>query len=292
MNLKKAILFCLILISFGVVACGTEKTEEPILYIGGIPDQNTAVLVRRFDEIANYLSKTMDISVEYKPSLDYSAVVTGFRNGDIHLAWFGGLTGIQARGSVPGSLALAQRPQDENFHSVFIVGNHVDANSLTDLKDLSFTFGSESSTSGHLMPRFFLIEAGVDPKEHFRFPPGFSGSHDRTWKLVEVGAFQSGALNLSVWNKAVTNGDVDQTKVRVLETTPAYYDYNWSARGDLDDKFGNGFILRLQKALLDLHDESQYKDILDAFQTEKFISTENGNYSKIEQIAKELGLLE
>lgn len=292
MNVKRAVLSYLALISVGLMSCGPESIEEPVLYIGGIPDQNTAVLVRRFDEIAHYLSETLDIAVEYKPTLDYSAVVTGFRNGDIHLAWFGGLTGIQARGSVPGSLALAQRPQDENFHSVFIVGDEIGAQSLPDLKRLSFTFGSESSTSGHLMPRFFLIEAGLDPKNDFRFPPGFSGSHDRTWKLVEVGAFQSGALNLSVWNKAVVNGDVDQTKVRVLKTTPAYYDYNWSVRGDMDDKFGKGFIVRLQDALLNVHDNPKYKDILDAFQAERFIPTENANYSKIEEIGKELGLLE
>ena len=237
-------------------ACGSDDATGETLYVGGIPDQDTALLVRRFGSLANYLGERLGVEVEYVPSVDYAAVVTGFKNGDIHLAWYGGLTGVQARNAVPGARAIAQRPRDERFLSVFIVGSGVDAASLADLQGLTFTFGSESSTSGHLMPRHFLLRAGVDPDADFRGLPNFSGSHDKTWKLVESGAYQAGALNEAVWSRAVDEGRVDVGKVRLLQTTEPYYDYNWTVRPDFDDTFGIGFTDRLRETLLSMAEDA------------------------------------
>ncbi|MEE8465943.1 MAG: PhnD/SsuA/transferrin family substrate-binding protein, partial [Dehalococcoidia bacterium] len=149
---------------------------------------------------------------------------------------------------------------------------------------------SESSTSGHIMPRFFLVQAGLDPDSGFRTPPNYSGSHDLTWRLVESGAFDVGVLNEDVWKRAVLDGSVDVSKVRVLATTPPYYDYNWTAASELDERFGTGFTLKVQEALLALSAEDN-KEILDLFSTEQFIATENGNYRAIEAVARDLGII-
>ena len=272
--------------------CGADEAKRETLHVGGIPDQDTALLVRRFDGLAEYLGERLGVEVEYVASIDYAAVVTGFRNGDVHLAWYGGLTGVQARNAAPGARAIAQRPRDERFLSVFVVGADVDAGSLADLKGLTFTFGSESSTSGHLMPRHFLLRAGVDPDADFRGLPNFSGSHDKTWKLVESGAYQAGALNEAVWARAVEEGRVDLRKVRVLETTEPYYDYNWTVRPDLDETFGAGFTGRLRDALLTMSEDADGRAILEAFQTDSFIATANENYAAIEDVARTLGMIE
>ncbi len=162
--------------------------------------------------------------MEYIPSADYAAVVTAFSQGNLDLVFFGGLTGVQARLLNQGAQAVAQREDDAEFHSKFIARSDLKAESLDDLADvageLTITFGSESSTSGHLMPRFFLSRAGLDPDSAFKSPPNYSGSHDLTWRLVESGAFDIGALNEEVWERAVREGSVDTGKVRVLETTP------------------------------------------------------------------------
>ena len=273
------------------VGCGGGDSDE-VLHIGGIPDQEAAKLTRRFSTVADYLNGELGVEVEYVASVDYAALVTAFKNGDVQLGWFGGLTGVQARGADPGARAIAQRPRDTEFHSVFVVGSDLEVNSLEELKGLTFTFGSESSTSGHLMPRHFLAQAGVDPDSELRGPPGYSGSHDKTWKLVESGSFQAGALNEAVWQKAVEDGKVDLTKVRVFYTTPPYFDYNWSARGDLDEVFGDGFTGRLQSALLSLSSsEEKEKDILDLFQAQAFVASDNGNYEAIEGVARGLGII-
>ena len=286
-------LFPLLLAIVTLAACGSEDSAaKETLVIGGIPDQDQSVLVRRFGGVADYLGRRLDVNARYVPSIDYSAVVTGFKGGDIHLAWFGGLTGVQARSAVEGARAVAQRPRDEEFHSVFILRRDISAQFLADLKGLTFTFGSESSTSGHLMPRYFLTQAGIDPKEDFNGLPNFSGSHDKTWKLVEAGAFQAGALNEAVWDRAVAEGNVDLEKVRVLQVTEPYFDYNWSIRPDLDREFGNGFTRKLSLALLEMHQAGGNSEVLDLFQTARFIETNNDNYRQIESVARSLGLLE
>ena len=270
-------------------ACGGGEAS-PTFYIAGIPDQNAAKLARRYESLTSYLEEKLGIDVKFVPTVDYAATVVAFERGDVHMAWFGGLTGVQARRMVPGSEAIAHRPRDARFHSKFIVQTDLEADSLEDLRGLTFTFGSESSTSGHLMPRHFLLEAGLDPDDDFKGNPSYSGSHDKTWKLVESGAFQTGALSEAVWEAAVAEGKVDPARVRELFTTPAYFDYNWTVRADLDARFGAGFKNRVRAALLDLGDGQQ--EVLDLFSAERFVTTGNENYAAIERVAESLGIVE
>ena len=275
-----------------LAACGGDSSSSRVLYIGGIPDQEAAKLNRRFGTVVDYLSKELDVEVKYVPSVDYAAVVVAFKHSDMHLAWFGGLTGVQARLAAPGSKAIAQRPRDAEFHSTFVVQTDVEVETLEDLKGLTFTFGSESSTSGHLMPRHFLIQAGVDPERELQGKPSFSGSHDKTWKLVESGSFQAGALNEAVWEKAVEDGKVDLSEVRAFYTTPAYYDYNWTIRGDIDRTFGDGFTDRVQAAILAMDPaKPKQKEVLALFFTDRFIASSNENYQAIEDVARKLDIV-
>lgn len=273
-----------------VVACADGPAT---LVIGGIPDQEVATLEERFGGLAAILTDRLGVPVEYRPSTDYAALVTAFRNGDVMLGWFGGLTGVQARLATPGAEAVAQRPIDTRFRSVFVVGAGVQARRLEDLVGLTFTFGSESSTSGHLMPRSSLIRAGIDPERDLDGPPSYSGSHDRTWKLVEAGTFDAGALNAAVWERAVAQGQVDIDRVRVLARTEPYHDYHWVVHPDVDRVLGDGTRERLVATLLDLSAEDpEAARVLELFGTDRFIATEDANYRAIERVSRELGLID
>ena len=284
-----------ILLLAGIVACSESSGDNPsTLKVGGVPDQDTARLARRYESFSKYLSTELDVPVEFVPSVDYSAVVTAFSQNQLHLAFFGGLTGVQARLQKPGAAAIAQRENDAVFHSKFVARTDLDLESLDDLEaqagDLTITFGSPSSTSGHLMPRYFLKQAGIDAATNFRQQPNFSGSHDTTWQLVESGAFDIGALNEDVWDRAVRENKVDTGKVKELYTTPAYYDYNWTTQGNLDEVYGEGFTDKIRQALLDLNPE-EHGEILDLFSTKRFIPTSNDNYQAIEDVARELEII-
>lgn len=291
---RGALLFPIIALALllAVAGCASTKAGQT-MYIAGIPDQDVAVLEQRFNSIAEYLTQETGITVKYVPTIDYAAVVTGFRQGDIQMAWYGGLTGVQARLAVPNAQAIAQRPQDEKFTSVFIVQKGLGVKSLTNLKGRSFTFGSESSTSGHLMPRYFLTQAGVDPEKDFS-RVNYSGSHDTTIKLVEAGSFQAGALNVDVWNSRVREGKVDTSKVEAFLHTQPYYDYHWVIRGDVDQKYGEGISEKIKQAMLKLNaaNGGKQKQIMDSFQAEKFIATQNDNYKAIEAVARALGIVQ
>ena len=194
------ILFFLLASLLGLaVGCGSQD-NAPTLRFTAIPDQNTTELTARFAPLADHLSQVLDVPVEYVPSRDYQASVEMFRNGDIQLAWFGGLTGVQARAAVPGAQAIAQGKADPEYYSYFIA--HASTGLVqkdafpTDIAGLTFTFGSESSTSGRLMPEYFIKQnTGKSPKEFFALPFGYSGSHDKTVELVEAGRFQTGVVN-------------------------------------------------------------------------------------------------
>ena len=292
------LLISMVTVFIGLLAVSCAQEEAPTLRVGGIPDQDAQRLARRYEIFADYLSKELDVPVEYVPSVSYSAVVTAFSQNDVQLAFFGALTGVQARLQNPGAQAIVQRAHDAEFHSKYVVragDQFADLNSLDDLVgktgDLTITFGSESSTSGHLMPRYFLGEAGINVANDFRTPPGFSGSHDKTWQLVAAGSYDVGALAEDVWERAVTEGNADPAEVRELDTTPNYVNYNWTARADLDEVYGDGFTDKVQAALLALNPQ-EHGEILELFSTERFIATENDNYQAIESVARELGVIQ
>lgn len=286
----------LAILALSIACSGQSEKASPatapgkVFYISGIPDQETAYLARRFGSVADYLTNRLGVQVKYQPSVDYAAVVAGFKRGDIHMGWYGGLTGVQARLAVPDSEAIAQRGRDAAFHSVFIVQAGLDVKELKDLKSLTLTFGSESSTSGHLMPRYFLVQAGIDPDKDLNGKPNFSGSHDTTWKLVESGAYQAGALNEDVWERAVRDSAVNLSKVRVFYKTPPYFDYHWVIRGDVDKTFEAGFKEKVKEALMSLG--PRQKKVLDLFSTDRFIETSNENYKALEQVARQLGIVQ
>lgn len=266
-----------------------QNKEEKVLKISAIPDFNQADLTRSFDSFAAYLSQQTGMKVEYVHMSDYAAVVSAFERGDIDLAWFGGLTGVQARALVEGSEAIAQRPQDEKFQSVFIKQKSLtDVTSLETAKGHSLAFGSESSTSGHLMPRFFITQAGLNPETDFNGTPVYSGSHDKTYGLVEAGSVEIGSVNKQYWDKAVKENKVDLNKIEVFYTTPEYYDYNWTI-SNIDAKFGAGTKEKIKSAILAA--DANSSEVMKLLSAEKFIAAKNDNYKSIEEVAKSLKLI-
>jgi phosphonate transport system substrate-binding protein len=269
-----------------------------VLRISAIPDQNPEKLNRLYGLVADELSESLGRKVVYVPMVDYSAAVTAFRKGDLDLVWFGGLTGVQARLQTPGARVLAQRDVDAAFHSLFIGNREATAGlqpirttaDLRQLRGRRFTFGSESSTSGRLMPQHFLQQGGVKLTDFAGGGPGFSGSHDATIALVQSGAYDAGAVNEQVWTSALRKGSIDRSKVVVLWRTPPYPDYHWVAQGNLDRRFGPGFTGRLQAALVALKPTSPRRlQILDLFGARQFVVAPVDQYGQIEAIGRQLG---
>ena len=257
-----------------------------------IPDENTARLKERFDKVAVYLSKKLDTQVEYIPVKSYSATVAAFKNNEVQLAWFGGLSGVQARRGVPGSLAIAQGEEDMQFVTYFIANTQTGLQPSEDfpaaVKGKTFTFGSKGSTSGRLMPEFFI-------RDHFKTAPGkvfkrvgFSGDHSKTLSLVQSGSYEVGALNYKVWENELKAGNVDASKVRVIWKTPSYPDYNWTVRGDVEEKYGKGFIKKIKEALIKMED----RNLLDSFPRTRFIEADNTMYKPILDTAMQIGIIE
>jgi len=271
------------------------KAEE-ILRIGAIPDQNPERLNRLYENLSSELSDQLNVEVKYIPVTNYASAVTAFRTGNLDLVWFGGLTGVQARLQTKGSKVLVQRDIDEKFHTLFIANKKTlikkinNINGLKSLKEKRFTFGSESSTSGRLMPQYFLNKAGVQLKDFKGGTPGFSGSHDATLMLVQSGSYEAGALNEQVWDSNLKRGRIDSSKVYVIWKTPSYYDYHWVVQGNLDKKFRKDFTKDLTNVFLSFNAKSKkQKKILNLFGAKKFIKSRNENYNKIEKIARKLG---
>jgi phosphonate transport system substrate-binding protein len=270
-----------------VLLASSAWADPALLRVSAIPDEAPTELQRKFKPLGDYLSRQLGMEVKFIPVTDYPATVEGLASGQLDLVWYGGFTFVQARRRTGTAIPLVQREEDARFHSKFIARTGSGISKLEDLKGKNVAFGSPSSTSGHLMPRWFLLQAGLDPDRDFA-KYAFSGAHDVTARWVETGKVDAGALNESVWQKLVDEKKVDTSKVVVFYTTPDFFDYNWTVRGDLDPKV----VEKLRAAFLALDPANpEHKAILDLQRTKRFIPTAPENYRMIEEAAKGAGLL-
>lgn len=260
---------------------------QNVLRVSAIPDEAPTELQRKFAPLGQYLEQQIGMKVVFVPVSDYAAVVEGLASNKLDLAWLGGFTFVQARLRTGNAIPIAQREEDKVFTSKFIANAASGIKGLADLKGKNFTFGSVSSTSGHLMPRFFLLENKISPEKDFK-RVAYSGAHDATALQVESGRVEAGVLNASVWDKLVTEKKVNTDKVKVIWTTPPYYDYNWTVRGNLDP----ALVKKLTDAFLKLDPRvMRHKDVLDLQRASRFVATSPENYKGIEQAARSAGLI-
>jgi phosphonate transport system substrate-binding protein len=277
----RALLGCLLL------AFGAHSQAQQVFRITAIPDESPTELARKAAPLVKYLEGKLGMQVEFTPVSDYAAAVETLVNKKVDMAWFGGFTFVQASVRSGGKvIPIVQREEDEKFRSVFITSDPA-IKTLADLKGKDVSFGSQSSTSGHLMPRSFLLQAGVDPDKDFK-RVAYSGAHDATIAAVASGKVQAGALNISVWDKFVAEKKVDTGQVRVFYTTPGYYDYNWTVHADMPAALRE----KLSAALLALNkDSAEGKEILELQRATRFIPSKAENYKGIETAARSAGLL-
>jgi phosphonate transport system substrate-binding protein len=261
---------CAALALFLIAAGSVPASAQHVLRVTAIPDESPTELARKFAPLGHYLESALGVQIQWTPVNDYSAAVEALVNDKVDLAWFGGFTFIQASVRSGGQvIPLVQRAEDEKFRSVFITGATSGIHALADLKGHTLSFGSQSSTSGHLMPRSFLLQAGIDPDRDLR-RVSFSGAHDATIAAVAGGKVDAGALNISVWDKFVAEGKVNPDEVKVFFTTPTFYDYNWSVSA----KMPAAMREKLRQAFLDLTpDTPEGKEILSLQRASRSVQT-------------------
>jgi phosphonate transport system substrate-binding protein len=276
----------LLALAFALVCAGAVQAQQ-VLRVSAIPDEAPTELQRKFKPLGSYLERKLGMKIEFIPVTDYAASVEGLINNKLDMVWFGGFTFVQAKVRSNGKvIPIVQREEDEKFKSVFITTSK-SISKLGDLKGKTFSFGSESSTSGHLMPRYYLLEANINPDVDMK-RIAFSGAHDATVAAVAGGKVDAGVVNISVWEKMVAEGKVDKNAVRVFYTTPGYYDYNWAVRSDMNPALRG----KLTDAFLALdRKDPQGKEILDLQRATRFIPSKTENYSAIEKAARSAGLL-
>ncbi len=276
----------LVVLALAPVAYAGEVPD--VLRISAIPDENPNELLRIYTPFAEYLARELRMKVQFTPVVDYAATVEGLAARKLDLVWYGGFTSVQAVRRTNGTAKrLVLRQEDAEFKSVFVARPGSGINSLADLKGKTFTFGSISSTSGSLMPRFFLLKANLIPERDFK-QVAYSGAHDATALWVESGKVDAGALNFLVWDKLVQTKKVDLSKVNVFWTTPPYVDYVWTARGDLD----KGLQEKITVAFLKLdYQHPQHRRLLDLHRTKKYIKANDEDWKATEEAAIASGLL-
>jgi phosphonate transport system substrate-binding protein len=279
-------------LSLAVAVAGCSKSggsqssaSGKTLRLSMIPTSDPGKMTREAAPLVAYLERATGAKVELSIPLNYAAVVEAFGAGKVDIGHFGGFTYVQAAKRF-GAQPLVQRDRDRAFHSLFITQADAPIASLRDLAGHHFAFGDVNSTSGHLMPEYFLREAGVDPS--VITGAIYTGGHDATALAVVNKKVDAGALDEAVYARLVKDGKLDAAKLKVFYTTPPFLDYVWAARKDIDPALADGF----RKAMLALDaSDAKHKPVLDLLQASHYVAADDASYDKLRQAATSAGLL-
>ena len=265
-----------------------HASAQDVLRVSTIPEEAASEQIRKFTPLVKYLERRLGMKVVFRPVSDYPAAVEAVVNKQIELAWLGGLTFVQADIRSGGKvIPILQREEDTRFQSVFISKTGSGITQLTQLKGKTLTFGSPSSTSGHLMPRSYLLEAGIDPEKDLS-KLAYSGAHDASIAAVVSGRVDAAAVDMTVWRKFVESKRVDTTQVNVFYETPSFYNYNWTIHADMPAELR----AKIERAFLELSiDTPEGKEILGLARATRYIPTKAENYKGMEQAARNAGLI-
>ena len=285
---KKMFLSVVYLYVVGSIAM-TQAQAQTTLRVTTIPEEAATEQVRKFTPLATYLEKQLDMKIQFTPVTDYPAAVEALVNKKVDLVWFGGFTFVQASIRSGGKIVpLVQREEDTNFKSVFIAKTNSGIKILADMKGKQVSFGSQSSTSGHLMPRSFLLQADIEPEKDFK-RVAYSGAHDATIASVVSGKVDAAALDITVWQKFVAENKVNTQDVNVFFTTPPYFNYNWSVHADMPAQQRE----KIKAALLALNPANpEHAEILKLNRATRYVPTTPENYKGLESAARSAGLLQ
>lgn len=277
-----------VMMTCAVICFGGLSHAQQVFRVTTIPEEAATEQVRKFTPLATYLEKQLGVKVEFTPVSDYPAAVEALVNKKVDLVWFGGFTFVQANLRSGGKVVpLAQREEDTKFQSVFIAKTDSGIKTLNDMKGKQISFGSQSSTSGHLMPRSFLLQASINPEKDFK-RVAYSGAHDATIASVVSGKVDAAALDITVWKKFVGENKVDTKAVDVFYTTPGYFNYNWSVHADMPA----AMQAKVKAALLALNPaDAAQGEILKLNRATRYIATTPDNYKGLEAAARSAGLL-
>jgi len=259
---------------------------QPVLRVGMIPDVNPSKLVRDAQPLVRYLERKTGAKVEMTVPTNYAAVVEALANNQLDFAYLGGFTFVQAHNR-SGVVPLVQRDTDQRFHSLFITQTASELKRLQDVKGRTFAFGDVNSTSGHLMPAYYMRKNGIDPKKDLK-EVLYTGGHDATALAVANGKVDAGAMDETVYRKLLDKGTITKEQIRIFYTTPPFFDYVWVARKGLDPKMQQ----KLANAYLSLSERRpEDKVLLDLLRGKRFVKADAKDYRVLEQAARDAGLL-
>ena len=261
--------------------CSPDENSTPrdVLRLGVLPSEQAETLRDRYRPLTEYLAREMNQEIELVIPDSYGHLVRLFGSGAVDMANFGGATFVSAAAR-HDAVPLVTRDIDAEFSTYFLARAEGPQSRIEDFAGQDFAFGSELSTSGHLMPRHFLQERGLVPEDFFA-SVRYSGGHDRTVSLVRNRQVSLGAVNRETVKAMLRDGRLAPGELRVVWETPPYADYVWAMQPGWEESY----VDRLRDAFLALSPaDAEDASILSGLRAGGFLPAHQRDYDSLRKV--------
>ncbi|MET3902213.1 phosphate/phosphite/phosphonate ABC transporter substrate-binding protein [Paenarthrobacter sp. 4246] len=283
-----------------LTACGGSAQSSPEatsatcpngeIKFGIEPYEDPAKLKPAYDVLAAALSKKLECPVSVQVVEDYAAEVLAMRNGKLDLGQFGPLGYVFADAKA-GAEPLVSFGTAEKELSTYTAGIWVTKDSpiqaIGDLKGKSLALGSVGSTSGDVLPRFGLREAGIADAD---IKMDYTGGHPEALLALTNGKVDAAEINSQTLATAIAAGTFKKDDFRQVWTSNPIPNDPITVRGDAAPEFKAA----VKDAFLSLEpaDVAKVGEFLDVTPPGPLLEVTKDNYTPLFELAETMGLTE
>ncbi len=267
------------------MAAGGSSSDRATVRVGLIPNQSPDTVKAQYEPFRKYLSERLGQPVALFVASDYAGVVEAMASDRLDLAYFGGLTFVQAEQRArirPIVTEVDRNTNTTKYHSVIITQADSEIREVEDIKGKLFAFGDINSTSGSLYPRLMLEKAGITDLENPKLFV-YSGGHDATALAVQNGTAAAGGLEERILQRQIAKGIIDPSKLRIVERSDPIEGYPWVVRENLEE----AVTQKITDAFLSMQD----KELLKLMRAERYERVDASDYDYVREQAVRLGLV-
>ena len=279
--MKVVVLLTLLALLLGCTDTTEHDVRTPeVITIGVLPGQSPEQLAEQYGPLVSYLEERTSLEFELVIPEDYQSVLDDFITHRIDIANLGGFTFTEAERR-HNAEPLVMRDVDLNFASCYLIQSADERRSILEFEAETFSFGPQLSTSGHVMPRYFLESNGIDPDTFFA-SVRYSSGHDETAKWVRDGAVAVGVANCMVMESMILDGRLRRDELRILETTPAYSNYVWA----VSEHLSAAVKTRVRDAFLDLDaTDPEHREVLQRLGANAYLPASRNDFDSVRRAA-------
>jgi phosphonate transport system substrate-binding protein len=265
---------------------GSSNHDSPLRIGVGPLLPTTEDTVAAWEPFFEHVADELGVDFTLTATTDWAGMAVAMDNDQLDLAWMGPFGYVLAENTdAAEALAVALYNGEPSYHAIVVAPNNIQIDDWPDdAKGMTMSFTDTGSTSGWLIPTYWLSQRGIDPKEFFDYSEGATHSANQV-------AAAEGTVDLATdfdrnRNAMIAEGIIAEDDNQIIWESDPLPNDALAVRPGLDEDLKQ----RIQEVLVSMSEEQAIELLPEGYTG--FHEAHSDTYTPIRDAAVELGVVD